>query len=108
MIRLVTKLINEAQPNQEVTVSELQVKPNKLMSTGVLTSAVGQLEKLFQKAASSKLIDSTPHDLFYASVEQVIEEIKKIKNLEDYTYTICKIQDGKNFKLLIELVEKVD
>jgi hypothetical protein len=78
------------------------------MSTGVFTSAVGQLEKLFQATANSKLIESTPHDFFYASVDQVIEEIKKIKNLEDYTYTLCKIQDGKNFKLLIELVEKVD
>lgn len=101
-------MVNEAQPNQEVTISELQVKPNKLMSTGVFTSAVGQLEKLFQAAANSKLIEATPYDSLYASVDQVIQELNKLKNLEDYTYTIMKIQDGKNFKLLIELTEKKD
>ena len=76
------------------------------MSTGVFTSAVGQLEKLFQAAANSKLIEATPYDLLYASVDQVVQEINKIQNLDDYTYTVMKIQDGKNFKLLIELVEK--
>lgn len=76
------------------------------MSTGVFTSAVGQLEKLFQAAANSKLIEATPYDLLYASVDQVIQEINKLQNIDDYTYTIMKIQDGKNFKLLIELTEK--
>lgn len=76
------------------------------MTTGTFNSAVGQLEKLFQLAASSKLIEATPYDLLYASVDQVVQEINKIQNLDDYTYTVIKIQDGKNFKLLIELVEK--
>lgn len=76
------------------------------MSPGVFTSAVGQLEKLFQAAANSKLIEATPYDLLYASVDQVIQEINKLQNIDDYTYTIMKIQDGKNFKLLIELTEK--
>lgn len=78
------------------------------MTTGTFNSAVGQLEKLFQLAASSKLIEATPYDLLYASVDQVVQEINKIQNLDDYTYTVIKIQDGKNFKLLIELVEKTE
>lgn len=77
------------------------------MSEGVKLGAINQLEKTFLLASNNPdLQQLSEADNVYASVDTVIEEISKMKNLDDYTYVVTKQEFGSSINLTISLVPK--
>lgn len=105
MLRLITKLEKIEDPKVGITISEVQLKESKLLSEGVKLGIIGQIDKLLSLASNdNKLIDQ-PYDTKPESIDVVIAELQRLRNIEGFTFSITKVaKESMAFTLLIEIV----
>lgn len=92
MLRLITKL-HQTGTKHEVTIADLQIKESKLLSEGTKLGVLDQINKLLQSASSVPSMVEEPYDNKYESIEVVIEELTRLRNIEvgsSLTYAIVK------------------